>query len=984
MFAITVGCSSGGTSPSVPEEPALQPAVEIPEAETVAVDAGCERSLIGLWEFFIDTENVTIETAPLRNANPHFDITNMLLPPICPDCMLASVNYWDPVSRIFDIEVTLKNPYTIAGRDVRGIVFTNDLGHRLLNADDWSPLYDVPGGIDINPFRSFAKNQGHRIFAGHQSYSENFSIILPAPPQLQAIQFAVDGCWLGNCREPYEISNYEQLGEMGDFIGAEAFVEVDVYDWQDDISKVSLVAPEITGEPFTQFEHVDGSLWRLKVMNNAGALGGEHIVRIIAASPNPTDVALYDFVSIMIQSIAPHILGIQPDSAGASVLVSGAVVTGTTFQGPGATVILQKTGAPDIVAESVVVQDGQTIICDLDIPLDAPLGMYDLRVTNGSGYYDYAESVFEVLCPLPMISGINPDFASIDSSLSGVTITGDDFLEPVVVKLKRAGEPVITASNVTVISPQEIHCNIDVSCSQTGGLYDVEVTNYCGEPGTGAELFEVYCPTPSVTSAFPAEGDAGTLVTGILIVGTGFVCDNASVSLVRDGEPDIPGINLDIQGQEIILCDFGIPIDAMQGMYDVQVVNDCGASTVTPDLFEVMCYEPVATGIDVTQAEAGTYLSSVTIHGSAFKGPPIQVKLKMPGEPDIDGTNVSVIDIHTIICDFDIPPIAETGWYDIEVTSACGASGTGADLFEITCPTPVVSSIQPDFWASYPGVSINNALIAGSAFSAAGGVNHVYLSNGGVQIPATDIIVISDSVISCDFNIKACSYSSGMYDIIVITDCEGSGTGLFEVFDNLLYSQKFVDSDGGCTSLGTHGGYKYCGDWWASSSPCGAPYPNNMYSALLTPAFDVPSVATDVHVRMVHAMETDILEGAFIGWTDDDGVTIYGDICDTNDYWHYESGQNYNGDDFYSPIYEGMGTYISCEDVTGWESRYWRGGMGSPGNWVWSQFHCGSSANLIGMTGAKFMAVFLSDVYVESSAGHEISELLIWYDPPVE
>ena len=77
-----------------------------------------------------------------------------------------------------------------------------------------------------------------------------------------------------------------------------------------------------------------------------------------------------------------------------------------------------------------------------------------------------------------------------------------------------------------------------------------------------------------------------------------------------------------------------------------------------------------------------------------------------------------------------------------------------------------------------------------------------------------------------------------------------------------------------------------------------------------------------------------------------------------------------------------MGIHIECYDAYGWTDRYWVDNFGFEGGTVWSKFHCTSNANLIGMSGARFMVVFLSDNYVENSRGHEIGELTIWYDPP--
>lgn len=980
-----VGCSGGGADRSVPLTP---PAPEdtsggLPDVRDVVVGDDNQRVLIGIWNIWFDQETERIEVIPLRESQPHYNITNLLLPPICSDCLMISLNYFDPVSRIFDVEVTLRNPYPISGRDVRGIIYTSEAGHRLLNADAWTNLYDIPGGDTINPFRAFAKEQNKRIFWGLKSSSENFSLYIPKPPQFGAITFAADGCWMGNCREPYAIENFEQSTSLGDAIGSEAVLEVDVFDWQDDISEVGIASPEITGEEFVPFEYIEGNRWRGVIVNNTGALGGYHPVRIAATSPNPTNAFLYNFFDILIVPTEPIVLGIDPDIGEASSELSGVIVTGENFQGPGATVKLLKFGAPDLDATNIVVVDGGTITCDLSIPLATPIGLYDVQVTNGNGYSHTVDNLFEVVSPSPVVYGINPDNASVETDLTGVTITGDDFIGPSIqVKLKLAGQPDVSGTNVMLIDPQTITCDITISCDEIPGSYDVEVINDDGKPSSAPALFDVYCPLPGINIIVPDYGDVGTTLTGVLITGSNFICDDASVKLEKDGEPDIVATNVNVAGPGTISCDFDIPLGAYAGFYDVVITNDCGESCSGEGLFEIVCLPPIVSGCSAPTADAGSDLTGVVISGSLIKGPNAQVVLKRIASPDIAATNVVVFDSFNISCDISIPIDAPIGYYAIEVTNGCGTSGTGIGLIEITCPSPVVAGINPGSWGSYPYAPLYGAVITGDKFSACGGPSEIYLDNGNVQIYATNVAFVNDNTITCDFYFGSYSWEEGSYDLIVTTGVSGTGTDLFSIYDNLLYDQDFSAGDGGCAGSGTHGGYFHTGVWWDSYFPQIEPYPTSMYAVFMTPEFDVPAIATDVHFRMVHSIDTDIFEGAIAGWTDNDGVTFYGDRCDPVNRWYFEMGQNYNGQDLFSPVYEGMGSYIACYDAVGWTSRYWVDNFGFVGGTVWSEFHCTSNANLIGMSGARFMVVFLSDNYVENSRGHEIAELTIWYDPP--
>jgi len=255
--------------------------------------------LWGVWQFSYDESSNELTPIPLREAYVHFNVTPMVLPPNCNDCLKIKVNSFDMVTRILDADATLRNPTQLTGHDVRGILYTNDYGHELRNADGWTGKWDVAGGQTINPFKAFAKAVSHRAFGPAGEYTEKYLVYIPAPPQWNKITFAVDASWPGNCREPYSIENFTQE-KLYDTGAGEAMVTVDVHDWQNDVNKVTLVAPAITGENFTQLYKVSGDTWGIYLKNNAGAPAGDYSARVIAASQGLPDLPLYDYVTITI------------------------------------------------------------------------------------------------------------------------------------------------------------------------------------------------------------------------------------------------------------------------------------------------------------------------------------------------------------------------------------------------------------------------------------------------------------------------------------------------------------------------------------------------------------------------------------------------------------------------------------------------------------------------------------------------------------
>jgi len=290
FLVVASGCSGGG-------EP-ISPG----DVVDMQVTSGASQSahiLWGIWGISLNSEDLKVVVEPRREALAHFDVTGWLLPPLCDDCLKVTVNSFNPITRILDADVTLRNPTNLDARDIRGILYSNEFGHELRNADDWTGLFDVPGGDDINPFKAFATSAQNRIFAAGVEHTVNYLIYIPMPPHYDGITFAVDASWPGNCREPYAIADFSQEPIL-EGPGSTGNVQVDVYDWQDDVSEVLLSVPEITGDEFTSMVNSGGTTWVAELTNNENVPQGGYPGLITARSSNSGDTALYDHVTIYI------------------------------------------------------------------------------------------------------------------------------------------------------------------------------------------------------------------------------------------------------------------------------------------------------------------------------------------------------------------------------------------------------------------------------------------------------------------------------------------------------------------------------------------------------------------------------------------------------------------------------------------------------------------------------------------------------------
>ncbi|MBU1024353.1 PQQ-binding-like beta-propeller repeat protein, partial [bacterium] len=94
------------------------------------------------------------------------------------------------------------------------------------------------------------------------------------------------------------------------------------------------------------------------------------------------------------------------------------------------------------------------------------------------------------------------------------------------------------------------------------------------------------------------------------------------------------------------------------------------------------------------------------------------------------------------------------------------------------CDPPVPTGISQPTMTPDPGL-YDNLTVSGNFFTGSGGVTQVYLDNSVTQIYATDIIVLSDTELTCDFDVS--SAADGIYDLVVYTACEGRAVGMVEI-----------------------------------------------------------------------------------------------------------------------------------------------------------------------------------------------------------
>ena len=293
FLLIITGCS--GQNREASSIVGLNDALSVQVSEVS--DNQSDREFWGTWDVKFDLEKMQTSIEQARTVDFHFNVKSYIP---SPGIVIKS---WDPLSHTVGVDVTINNPYSINGYDVRVIIYTDSIGHILLNEDNWTPLFDIAGGMDINPFKAYNKTSPLRQFPAHTASTENLQIYLPG--NNPNVKFAIDASYPGNCQEPYELSGfhhsalYENAGSYCDAI-------IEALDWQNDVNHVYISCTSIMGIEPVEFELINGTKYQAKLYNTEGASPGDYQAMVWASSANSGSLYLYGNVVITV-STAAHI-----------------------------------------------------------------------------------------------------------------------------------------------------------------------------------------------------------------------------------------------------------------------------------------------------------------------------------------------------------------------------------------------------------------------------------------------------------------------------------------------------------------------------------------------------------------------------------------------------------------------------------------------------------------------------------------------------
>lgn len=287
----------------------------------------------------------------------------------------------------------------------------------------------------------------------------------------------------------------------------------------------------------------------------------------------------------------PIITSISPNIGTNSSLVN-VVVNGEKFD-KSATVKLAMEGREDIEANNVQVISSNKILCSFNLK-DQQVGKWDLVVHNKLIKSATLKGGFTITAPVPKIREIAPQRAFNNATVS-VELKGASFKTGAAVMLIN-GQMNIGAANIKVASDSLITCEFNLN-DAVPGAYDVKVVNGDGAAGTLPNGFRVEdLPKPVITVVKPAlesidpnKGfNNGMILTKIS--GSNFE-PGSTVKLSRNGQLEIPGINIKVEDSAKISCFFDIN-GKPEGEYDLEVISPAGQKAVLERGFTVEHFTP--------------------------------------------------------------------------------------------------------------------------------------------------------------------------------------------------------------------------------------------------------------------------------------------------------------------------------------------------------------------------------------------------------
>jgi hypothetical protein len=168
-------------------------------------------------------------------------------------------------------------------------------------------------------------------------------------------------------------------------------------------------------------------------------------------------------------------------------------LAGTGFRPDTQVMLTQRVGIYDweeIHATDVVVVSPQKITCVFDLTGRPFLSPWDVVVTSQDAGYFKMENGFTIMPPPPQIVSISPASGKDDETDFKAMVTGTYFRPGASVKLSKAGQADINATNVVVLNGTTLTCSFNLE-DAAPGAWDLTVSNVDGPTAQLQQAFSI-------------------------------------------------------------------------------------------------------------------------------------------------------------------------------------------------------------------------------------------------------------------------------------------------------------------------------------------------------------------------------------------------------------------------------------------------------------------------------------------------------------
>jgi hypothetical protein len=272
LFGLTSCSTTGGQTQQNPVFPS--------ESDLLVLSGATNPSEIGAtsdkqhfpflsYRLIINPVSKEIEVIPDRELLAHYNVTSLLNPPKCADCLRIKIQDWDPGSNEITLLATLRNPTAMNVYDVRLILDANKEGYWFGDpvtelCDGYTQLWNI-WGESRNTFSAFVKSDPLRMFPASTIKEQSILFRYPAGSlTIDDILVTVDVCWPGNCKEPYEITDFQLDATTIPDHNSTVGIGCKVHGWPG--NTINTVIASI--EPFDD----TGALYTVDLINTSGDL----------------------------------------------------------------------------------------------------------------------------------------------------------------------------------------------------------------------------------------------------------------------------------------------------------------------------------------------------------------------------------------------------------------------------------------------------------------------------------------------------------------------------------------------------------------------------------------------------------------------------------------------------------------------------------------------------------------------------------------